>query len=112
MKEKLTALKFEYVYALLTLIFGIVLVFINPPFQIPDSGTHFFRAYQISEGYFRSPLQHEEDHEKLCFYGEVPEAIILLIKNEKTSMLPKDLPFWKNYHSFIRAASFIYFFGT
>lgn len=100
MKEKLTALKFEYVYVLLTLIFGIALVFINPPFQIPDSGTHFVRAYQISEGYFRSPLRKEQGYKDFCFYAEIPESFMKLLKNEKTSMNPMDVPIWKNYHSF------------
>ena len=100
MKEKLTALKFEYVYALLMLIFGIALVFINPPFQIPDSGAHFSRSYQISEGYFRSPLQKKNTDKDFCFYSDIPESIIELIKNEKTSMNPKEVPSWKHYHSF------------
>lgn len=29
---------------------GLVLIFLVPPFQSPDENSHFFRAYQISEG--------------------------------------------------------------
>jgi uncharacterized membrane protein len=31
---------------------GLVLVFLTPPFQVPDEPAHFFRAYSVSEGTF------------------------------------------------------------
>jgi len=44
----------ELIFAVMALGAGLVLVFANGPFQAPDETTHFFRAYQISEGRFFS----------------------------------------------------------
>jgi hypothetical protein len=33
-----------------SLTFGGVLVFLTPPFQVPDEPGHFFRAYALTEG--------------------------------------------------------------
>ena len=38
------------VFLLLAITVGVLLVFINPPFEAPDEGSHFKRAFQISEG--------------------------------------------------------------
>ena len=43
-------IKLEHIYVILSLLFGIAFVFINGPFQAPDEYTHFYRAYQISDG--------------------------------------------------------------
>ncbi|RJP95088.1 MAG: DUF2142 domain-containing protein [Desulfobacteraceae bacterium] len=40
----------ESVFLVMALIAGLYMVFITGPFQAPDENTHFFRAYQISEG--------------------------------------------------------------
>ncbi|MFZ9034406.1 MAG: DUF2142 domain-containing protein, partial [Anaerohalosphaeraceae bacterium] len=40
----------EVVFASIALVFGLTLVFVNAPFQIQDGGTHFFRAYDVSQG--------------------------------------------------------------
>ncbi len=34
------------------LLFGLIFLIITPPFQTPDELSHFYRAYQISEGDF------------------------------------------------------------
>lgn len=39
-------------FALIAALFGVVLVFITPPFQSPDEYNHFFRAFQVSEGHW------------------------------------------------------------
>ncbi len=44
----------EKLFVLIALFFGILYVFILPPFQSVDEGMHFFRTYQISEGQFVS----------------------------------------------------------
>lgn len=38
------------VFLLLTSVFGIVFIFIFPPFQVIDEPSHFFRAYQLAQG--------------------------------------------------------------
>jgi uncharacterized membrane protein len=40
----------EIIFLLFGLFFGTILVFVTPPFQAPDEGAHFKRAYQISSG--------------------------------------------------------------
>lgn len=47
--ENLNPVKFFLIFAT---IFGLVFLFITPPFQTPDEVVHFYRAYQISEGTF------------------------------------------------------------
>ena len=39
----------EYVFLVLSLIFGLIFWLVIPPFQVPDEPTHFFRAYQITQ---------------------------------------------------------------
>lgn len=36
-------------FAVIGLLFGLVLVFLTPPFQSPDELPHFYRAYEVSE---------------------------------------------------------------
>ena len=55
MKENWNWKKPENIYFLISLIFGILLVFITPPYQIPDERAHFYRANQIAEGEFFYP---------------------------------------------------------
>lgn len=40
--------------------FGLLFVFITPPFQAPDEVNHFFRAYQVSDGRIVGVKQGEE----------------------------------------------------
>ncbi len=39
----------EKTYLILALVFGLVLVFITPPFQVPDEDQHIYRSYQLAE---------------------------------------------------------------
>jgi uncharacterized membrane protein len=41
---------FPAIFVAVALIFGTILVFLTPPFQVTDEFWHFFRAYQISLG--------------------------------------------------------------
>ncbi len=43
----------EHAFAFLGTVFGIMFVFVTPPFQVPDESGHFFRAYQLSEGHLK-----------------------------------------------------------
>src|SRR6266851_4503442 len=40
----------EYLFPVLLALFGVAFAFGMPPFQTPDEDSHFFRAYQVSEG--------------------------------------------------------------
>lgn len=44
------AARTENIFLAMGLIFGLLIVFVTPPFQVPDETSHFFRAYQISQG--------------------------------------------------------------
>jgi len=39
----------EYVFCGISLFFGLIMVFLSPPFQIPDEPQHFYRSYQIAQ---------------------------------------------------------------
>lgn len=41
----------EKLFLVIALSFGVLLLIVSPPFQVPDEDTHFFRAYQISTGH-------------------------------------------------------------
>ena len=43
-------IKPELFFVTLASFFGLIFLFITPPFQTPDEINHFYRAYQISEG--------------------------------------------------------------
>ena len=42
----------EKIFVILALIFGLLFVFITPPFQSPDENSHFLKAYSVSKGEF------------------------------------------------------------
>lgn len=47
----------ERFFLLVAGIFGILFLFLVPPFQVPDEPNHFYRAWQISEGGYISVKQ-------------------------------------------------------
>lgn len=49
-KNFLIALKPEQVFVTLAAVFGILYLFLTPPFQSPDENRHFYRAYHMSQG--------------------------------------------------------------
>ena len=54
MKEKLFNISIEKIFVVIALVFGFLYTIILPPFQSVDEASHFFRAYQISEGNFKA----------------------------------------------------------
>ncbi len=50
----MTKISIHNIFLILAAFFGLQYSLITPPFQVPDEINHFFRAYQISEGYFKS----------------------------------------------------------
>lgn len=51
----------EWLCMIFMLLFGTMLCFITPPYQVPDEPAHFARAWQISEGVFFSPVYYLQD---------------------------------------------------
>jgi len=39
----------EYIFPAVALIFGFLYVFLNPPFQVPDEGSHYCRSYELTD---------------------------------------------------------------
>jgi uncharacterized membrane protein len=51
----------EYVYLVVALVWGIALVAVMPPFQVPDEPAHFDRAWGLAQGAFLPPRDFKED---------------------------------------------------
>jgi uncharacterized membrane protein len=47
----------ECIFLILSLFFGILFVFLTPPFQVPDEVYHYYRSYEISEFHIWTPNQ-------------------------------------------------------
>jgi uncharacterized membrane protein len=62
----------EVVFAIIAVVFGLSLVFVNAPFQIQDGGTHFFRAYHVSQGDLVTSRKGDS------VGGKIPESVISL----------------------------------
>jgi len=43
--------KAQRLFLITALVFGLLYIFIVPPFQVPDEGHHLYRAYHIAEGH-------------------------------------------------------------
>ena len=52
-----------------SLLFGSLMLLLNPPFMVPDEPNHFLRAYQISEGTFISVQENQR------VGGTLPQSI-------------------------------------
>lgn len=59
-------------YLLLGLLCTFPLIFLTPPFQVPDEPQHFYRAYQISEMNFVASVENQKAG------GELPSSLITL----------------------------------
>lgn len=59
----------EVVFVSIALVFGLTLVCVNAPFQIQDGGSHFFRAYHISQGDFVTSRKGD------IVGGKIPESV-------------------------------------
>ena len=74
--EKIQKWRTDLIYFFMLIFFGILLAFLTPPYQVPDEPNHFYRAYQISEGIFRSPSVETSDinGEKIYYCAEIPNS--------------------------------------
>ena len=50
----------EKIFLILSLVFGLLFVFITPPFQSPDENSHFLKAYSVSKGKFFPEVQNKK----------------------------------------------------
>lgn len=73
-KLKLQNLKTEQLIFWFALVFGSLYLLVTPPFQVPDSPNHFYRAFQLSEGNI-SPI-----NENKSVGGYIPKSFDSLQK--------------------------------
>ena len=59
----------QYIFLVSSLIWGVIMIFIVPPFQVPDEPAHFYRAYQVSELEFVSKVHNNK------LGGELPSSL-------------------------------------
>lgn len=57
-------------FFLLSMVFGALIIVVLPPFQSPDDATHFYRAYQVSEG---GLVSIRKDN---LWGGEIPASLV------------------------------------
>jgi uncharacterized membrane protein len=63
-------LKPEVFFVIFGCLFGFIILFVTPPFQVPDEINHFYRAYQISEGQMKALKQNSR------LGGYVPKSLV------------------------------------
>ena len=63
--------KYELLFAVMCLLFGIIFMFIITPFSVPDEGTHYRRSLELSNSFlFRNDYEVEETYlDYRGFYG-------------------------------------------
>lgn len=47
---KIPTLTFEKLFIYISIFFGILFIFLTPPFESPDESSHFYKAYSVSKG--------------------------------------------------------------
>ncbi|MFZ2445217.1 MAG: DUF2142 domain-containing protein [Syntrophobacteraceae bacterium] len=65
---------------------GFAMVFLTPPFQVPDEFAHYYRASQVSIGVFYG----KRDPEKLTSGGDVPTSAVILSKMDGFHRMARD----------------------
>ena len=62
----------QIVFLTLALTAGLAMVFVNAPFQVPDEGAHFWRAYHVSQGDWTSSRKGD------AVGGEIPKSVAVI----------------------------------
>ncbi|MBK7762858.1 MAG: DUF2142 domain-containing protein [Bacteroidetes bacterium] len=55
----LKRLSYHHIFLLIGLVFGLKMVFVNPPWQANDEDRHFYNAYNLSEGHLGPQAQND-----------------------------------------------------
>lgn len=74
LRSSVKFLRPERLFLVFASFFGIVFLFLTPPFQTPDEFNHFYRAYQISDGQFTAVCHNDR------IGGFIPESIVTITK--------------------------------
>jgi uncharacterized membrane protein len=62
-------------FALIGGLWGVIILFVTPPFQVPDEVNHFYRAYEVSEGHWVSEKRGQETGR------ELPQSLLAMAAN-------------------------------
>src|SRR5450759_1083307 len=73
----------ETAFIVIGLVFGILMLLMNPPFRAADENAHFARAYSISEGHLVSKITPSQN-----YTDRIPESFGLLW--ERTKFWPRE----------------------
>lgn len=53
MLKRLKGISLSRLYLIIAIPIGLLMLFINPPFQVPDEGAHYFKSLTVAQGNFR-----------------------------------------------------------
>lgn len=73
-------LSVEKLFLILSIVFGIMLIFIVPPFQSPDEDSHFLKSYLISNG----DVYPKQEKKQIGF--DIPEELDSYIREKQQFM--------------------------
>ena len=79
-EARIARLGLEWIYVGIMLIFGTLLVFLTPPWMVPDEINHAARVYQISEGVLMSPVKILDGKYYAC--GKLPLSFETLLSSK------------------------------
>lgn len=49
----------EFIFIIFAFIFGVIMMFITPPYLVPDENAHLMRACEVADGIFIIKLLHK-----------------------------------------------------
>ena len=101
----------EKIFIALFFLFGVMILFMRPPYRLMDEPVHFARAWQISEGIFLSPLKTQTEQGPDRNFGwenHSPEAATekLYSASVPASLIPDEFLFEIEEDSTLRKFSF------
>ena len=97
LEQRLEKFGAEKIFIGLFLFFGVMILFMRPPYRLMDEPVHFARAWQISEGIFFSPTKIQTPGDEINFGWEnrSPEAATekLYFASLPASLIPDEFIF-------------------
>ena len=68
--EQSAKIRYEYIFVSLAIPYALIMLYLTPPFQVPDEQSHFFRSYMLAEGkLFEDRLQKGSG-------GSIPSSLV------------------------------------
>jgi len=79
--------KVENIFLIICLIVGLIFIIINPPFQVSDENSHFYKMYSISEGSFNFKKLTVENGK--TYAASVLPVSVILVARDANSFIGK-----------------------